>query len=88
MTSDEQLAAWLKGESIHNTDRDECCPDFSCCCPELLADEAVRRAFVNGDEKLRWSMLGIFLSKMIEQATSDKNVYLAGFDDPEEITLQ
>ena len=28
MTSDEQLKEWVKGNSIHNPDRDECCPDF------------------------------------------------------------
>ena len=47
MTSDEQLAAWLEGNSFHNNDRDECCPDFSCCDPELLADKKTRQAFVN-----------------------------------------
>ena len=27
-----QLIAWLAGLSIHNRLRNECCPDFSCCC--------------------------------------------------------
>ena len=44
MTSDEQLAEWVKGNSIHNQDRDECCPDFSCCDNELLAPEDERKS--------------------------------------------
>jgi len=31
MKPNEQLAKWVNGESIHNKERDECCPDFSCC---------------------------------------------------------
>ena len=26
-----QMWLWVFGKSIHNTLRDECCPDFSCC---------------------------------------------------------
>lgn len=40
-----QLRAWVKGQSNHNTVDDECCPDFSCCIPEMMTkDEAARRA--------------------------------------------
>lgn len=38
MTPAEQLRRWVAGESVHNgpsPDRGECCPDFSCCCPEI-----------------------------------------------------
>lgn len=31
----KQLILWLFGKSIHNDVTDECCPDFSCCNPEL-----------------------------------------------------
>jgi hypothetical protein len=31
MTPNEQLDFWIKGINIHNDERDECCPDFSCC---------------------------------------------------------
>lgn len=34
MTADEQLDLWLAGQSVHNDERDECCPDFSCCSPD------------------------------------------------------
>ena len=33
MTPNEQLDHWIRGDSMHNHERDECCPDFSCCHP-------------------------------------------------------
>ena len=82
MTSDEQLALWAKGESIHNTDRNECCPDFSCCQPELLASQEIRDKFKTaheaGDDKTTWAMLGMFLSAAITLAAPGKKVYIAG----------
>ena len=82
MTSDEQLAEWVKGNPQCPNDRDECCPDFSCCTPELLADEDMRKAFAVGDEEVRLSMLGMFLGAALAKMGKDKDVYLSGFDDP------
>lgn len=82
MTADEQLAEWVKGNSQCPNDRDECCPDFSCCQPELLADEATRIAFADATEETRFSMLGGFLGAAMEKAAEGKNVYIAGVDDP------
>jgi len=31
MTPKEQLKLWAGGNSIHNLELNECCPDFSCC---------------------------------------------------------
>ena len=31
----KQLILWVFGKSKHNHVTDECCPDFSCCAPEL-----------------------------------------------------
>ncbi len=84
MTVDEQLAEWLKGNPIHNDERDECCPDFSCCQPDLLADEKTRQAFVDAREDQRTSMLGMFLGAMLEKDGKADDVYLAGFDSPDE----
>lgn len=78
MTVEEQLAAWLEGNSFHNNDRDECCPDFSCCDPELLADKKTRQAFVNADEALRWSFLAMFLGKMLKKEKKSSRIYIAG----------
>ena len=85
MTYDEQLAEWLKGNSIHNDDTESCCPDFSCCLPDLLVDQQTRQAFVNANEELRMSMLGMFFGKAIEQMTKGdgKKVYVVGADDLE-----
>jgi hypothetical protein len=44
---EELLDRWIAGESLH-CDRGhgtECCPDFSCCKPELLQPVEVRKAF-------------------------------------------
>ena len=57
----EQLDAWVNGEPHHNMARDECCPDFSCCQPELLAPKDVRLEFAEATESKRHAMLGMFL---------------------------
>ena len=80
---DAQLSEWLKGNPVHNDEQDECCPDFSCCQPELLADQKTRQAFADADEELRMTMLGMFLGAAIAAMEADPKVYLAGLDDPE-----
>lgn len=73
----EQLDAWVDGKPHHNNERDECCPDFSCCQPDLLAPEPARRAFrdavVAGNENVYTAMLGQFLGGLV----GDK-AYVAG----------
>ncbi len=78
MTVDEQLSEWLKGNSIHNDDRDECCPDFSCCEPSLLADQRTRQAFVDADWDIRYQMLMMFLSVGCSQMAGSDKIYIAG----------
>lgn len=78
MTVNDQLDRWRNGESIHNKERDECCPDFSCCKPELLADRFEREKFYEawseGEDArpLIDSMLLMFLSRMLKQAGNDR----------------
>ncbi len=84
MTSDEQLAQWLKGNPVHNDIRDECCPDFSCCDPELLASEEERKTFVDANDETRHMMLMGFLAAMM--TNEDKKVYIA--DDPANYQLE
>lgn len=47
----EQLVDWAAGKPrhLHRTDNevDQCCPDYSCCRPELLASPEVRNAFLS-----------------------------------------
>lgn len=77
MTSDEQLARWVEGESVHNDELEECCPDFSCCEPRLLADKAERQAFKDANDDDRHAMLFGFLGAGMALA-SDGDVYVAG----------
>jgi len=74
---DEQLDEWVKGNPVHNKERDECCPDFSCCNGNMAPVEERERfakAYYDGDEKTRHEMLGMFLGN----AFSDKKLYIAG----------
>jgi hypothetical protein len=76
MTNEEQLRQWVAGNPIHNDEHPagieggECCPDFSCCNPELLAPKAIREEFAAaraaGDDKKVNRMLVAFLSTSLE----------------------
>jgi len=79
MTSEEQLALWVAGDSRHG---EECCPDFSCCQSELGADAATRERFVvacrDQDENTKMAMLGMFLGAAF--ALAGKTIHVAGQD--------
>ncbi len=57
MTSDEQLQLWLDGQSVHNPTTNECCPDFSCCVPELQNPYEQRLAYVKHEYERRMGLL-------------------------------
>ncbi len=77
MTHEEQLQKWVDGESIHGAGKHEdCCPDFSCCNPKLLAFKGERQAFQAADEQARHAMLFTFLGRML--AIEGANAYIAG----------
>ena len=69
---------------MHDKERGECCPDFSCCQPQLFAPEEVRvmfrNAYLKGDEDAVMRMLGEFLSKALAKLVPEKNVYIAGLE--------
>lgn len=72
ITIDEQLEKWVAGISIHNVDRNECTPDFSCCAgPLLLAPLEKRQLFYQahkaGDRKTINSLLTEFLGAMLNE---------------------
>ncbi len=73
MDTDEQLNKWVVGESIHNKEQDECCPDFSCCQSHYKASKEERKLFRDRPE-LRDQMLMGFLGA----ALADENIYVAG----------
>ena len=40
----EQTEQWVNGIARHNIIDNECCPDFSCCIPELFEHDREKRA--------------------------------------------
>ena len=73
MTPEQQLDFWCEGKSIHNEERNECCPDFSCCVPEINTPREQRILFRDRPE-LRDEMLQMFLA----QAFESMNIHVAG----------
>lgn len=89
---EEQIHRWVAGESVHRLidkprfkgDDGECCPDFSCCRPELLQPVEIRKAFATASDKERNKFLGAFLGAMLQKCFSEEKVYIAGRDSAEE----
>ena len=75
MKTDEQLNEWVKGNSVHDAERDECCPNFSCCQKHYKAPQEERILFRDRPE-LREKMLIGFLGAAL--AESGKDVHVAG----------
>lgn len=75
---EHQLEQWVAGNSIHNGKKSdpqsECCPDFSCCKPELLAPLEVRKAFQAGDQATRSKFLMAFLGAMLSGTAVDVHI--------------
>jgi hypothetical protein len=77
MTCQEQLDEWVKGNSIHDVERGECCPDFSCCRPELLASQVERLTFNEHPElrdRMLMKFLGAALKKMEFEVISSEDI--------------
>jgi hypothetical protein len=49
----EQGDAWLNGKPKHNFIDNECCPDFSCCHPELFTKDRGDRWIVVNEYRQR-----------------------------------
>ncbi len=80
---EEQVERWVAGESLHSDHRGcgpECCPDFSCCKPELLQPVEVRRAFQAADQKRREEFCMMFLGGMLAQAAPDLRAHITNGD--------
>jgi hypothetical protein len=45
MTPLQQLTLWIEGQSVHNDETDECCPDFSCCNPQIKTPQLAKERF-------------------------------------------
>ncbi len=79
----KQLALWVAGTSIHMY-KGICCPDFSCCKPELKAPKEERELFQELYLTKKHSeyerMLMMFLGRALPLITK-KKVYIAGGKD-------
>jgi|HubBroStandDraft_6_1064221.scaffolds.fasta_scaffold1274951_1 hypothetical protein len=69
INTDEQLEQWVAGNPIHAAN---CCPDFSCCRPELLASQVIRKAYLAAGEDERIQFLGYFLGEAISLAAKEQ----------------
>lgn len=80
----KQLFSWLDGKSKHlseyltviHDDSDRCCPDFSCCYPELLWDLDTRLLFItdiDSRERLLNSAVSNIIHKDIDDRIKNKN---------------
>ena len=85
MTSNKQMRQWVEGKSIHNIERDECCPDFSCCNPELLANKEDRKLFYECSQIKRTDVTDKMLMDFLSKAFANKNIYVAGTIDTKNI---
>ena len=78
-----QLAMWVEGTSHHDCEHNECCPDFSCCRPELLAPREEREmfmaAFIAGHDRQVERMLAMFLGRSL--AGCGKKLFIATDED-------
>lgn len=81
MTPIEQLNEWVKGNPVHNDERDECCPDFSCCMGNgYITEVSVRKEFAEayktGNDAKVHEMLMMFLGQAFPKS------YIAGGEPP------
>ena len=67
-----QVELWAQGVSIHNTVDDECCPDFSCCKPQMKASDEERQTFLNANEDERSLMCFKFLGTALAHLPSTR----------------
>ena len=86
-----QLEEWVAGRPKHNpfapgcdtveeSQGGECCHDFSCCCPSMLADEPARVSFAKAHRAKQEGMLIGFLSAFCAQAGNVVIVSSVGID--------
>ena len=84
VTINKQLDLWKVGKSRHNIGGG-CCPDFSCCFPQLKASESEKMLFcdawVNRNElknqMILQGMMLIFFSKL--NIVSNSKLEITGF---------
>jgi len=86
LTYKEQLEKWVEGKSWHMGDKEDekstCCPDFSCCVPELQSPKEERELFQElylADKHEEYErMLMMFLGRSLAVLAPKTKVYIAG----------
>ena len=76
----EQIARWVAGESICPNKRHECCPDFSCCRPELGWPLEKRAKFAAATQGEREKMMMGALSGLAAESGEKAYVTRGGAD--------
>ncbi len=63
------LNAWLQGRCVHLWMPDLCCPDYSCCAPDLLVPLELRELYVqahnDGDVQTLQRLDRMFLGRLL-----------------------
>ena len=75
-TPDEQIRRWVAGDAVCPNTRHECCPDFSCCKPDLAWPIEKRSKFAIADQGTREKMMMGALGALVAE-TTDKKVYIS-----------
>lgn len=69
MKTQEQLDLWVEGNSVHNQETNECCPDFSCCVPSINTSQdrklKFQDAYLQGKDDVVESLLMEFLNNLL-----------------------
>lgn len=74
ISNDNRLRLWVKGSPIHDYANNLCCPDYSCCHPDLIASPAERDAFMRGTAAQRLRLEILFLNRLIHSAGIDSQL--------------
>jgi hypothetical protein len=71
---DEQLAQWVAGTSICPNTRHECCPDFSCCHPDMAWPLEKRAKFAAAPQGEREKMMMGALTSLVREVAPQARV--------------
>jgi len=73
-TPDEQLKMWVEGKSVCPNSKHECCPDFSCCRPNMKWPSEKRARFMIAAQPEREKMLMGSLGALVESVGGKAHV--------------
>ena len=72
-----QVCLWVRGRSLHDSERNRHVPDYSCCRPELRAHREERELFLTalimGEAATIERLLLMFMGRMLQAAGPSRN---------------